>query len=66
MQDSKEISIPANTPWLTVQEAAAYIRRSDSLLYSLIKRGELPAYERAGKLVSKADLDQWIQKGKVF
>jgi excisionase family DNA binding protein len=63
---TRAAEIPANTPWLTVLEAAAYIRRSNKMVYEMIAAGEIPAYNRGGRLIKKEDLDAWILEARVF
>lgn len=47
---------PADTPYLTTEEAAAYIRRSVQYLYN--HRREIPRVRRG--IYRKADLDTWL------
>ena len=49
--------------WLTVREAAEYLRVSRSQMYKLVRLGEIPSYQptRDGKLLLKREeLDGWI------
>lgn len=51
------------TTWLTVADAAAYIRvKDDRIIRSAIKSGELPVC-RPGKsyLIDAADVDAWVK-----
>ena len=52
------------TPWLTIREGERYSHVGDGVLRAAIKRGEVPAYKRAGGkgvLVNMNDLDEWIR-----
>jgi hypothetical protein len=53
-----------NSPYLTTEEAAAYVRRSAVSLERDRVRGDGPVYSRLGKLVvyTKVDLDQWVRE----
>jgi excisionase family DNA binding protein len=55
---------PRNTPWLTVKEAAEYIRAKDgALIRAAIKLGYQPGY-RYGKSEIRlltCDLDEWLK-----
>jgi len=63
--NGETVTIPETTPWLRPKEAAAYIRRSRSLVYRMIREGELPSYSAGGKvLINKGDLDNWVRQGR--
>ena len=52
--------------WLTVREAARYLRKPDEYLYAHIYAGDLPAYrprdqERPRIIVSTDDLDGFVR-----
>ncbi len=49
--------------WLTVPEAADYLKCSVPTIYRRIKAGELPAY-KSGKMirVKREDLDQMFEE----
>ena len=51
----------------TVAEAATYLGRTPTSVRHLIRRGELPRVQRGDNrvLLDRADLDQWIELGKV-
>jgi excisionase family DNA binding protein len=50
------------TPWLTVAEAADYLRTSPAAIYKRIKRGQLQAERPEGSriLIRRSDLDQTL------
>lgn len=50
--------------WLTIKEAANYLKCSEATIYRRIKTGELPTY-KTGKLtrIKREDLDDLL-KGK--
>lgn len=48
--------------WLTVDEAAEYIRRHKSTMYNLVNARKLPSYKIGkGILLLKEDLDAYIE-----
>ena len=51
--------------WLTLTEAAEYLRMGKSTLYKLLREGKLPGY-KAGKVwrFSTSELDEWIKAGR--
>jgi hypothetical protein len=53
-----------SSPYLTTEEAAAYVRRSAVSLERDRVRGDGPTYSRLGKLVvyTREDLDQWVHE----
>jgi excisionase family DNA binding protein len=53
------------SPWLTVQEAAAYARRSEKTIYRWVESGALVAsYPDRWPLIKQSDLDKFIEHGK--
>lgn len=54
------------TKWLTVAEAAEYLKMGRSTIYKLLKEGKLPAHKagRAWRFDVK-ELDDWIKSGKL-
>jgi len=49
------------SPWLTVAEAAEYMRRSIKTVYKLVEEGRLPAYYPDRRpLIKQSDLDRLI------
>lgn len=52
-------------PWLTVPEAARYVRARDEAVRRAVASGELPAWRRPGgrspAIVSTEDLDEWVR-----
>lgn len=62
----EDVAIPANTPWLTLKQAAAYAQTSYPRLTEAVKKGEIPASRVPGSTlrgarVKKPDLDEWIE-----
>ena len=51
---------------LTVEEAAAYIGRTEAAVRQLIHKGELIVVRRGRRVhLDRADLDRWIEANKV-
>ena len=52
---------------LTSQEAARYMGISQSYLYKLTMRQEIPHYKPSGKMCyfNRAELEQWLQSNRV-
>ena len=54
------------SPWLTLEEAAAYAKLSTASITRARKSRALPGYKVQGKKLWRfhvADLDRWLQKG---
>jgi excisionase family DNA binding protein len=52
--------------FLTIEEAAGYMRTTVSALRNLVWRKRLPAYKPNRRLLfKKTDLDYWIEKGRL-
>lgn len=54
--------------YLTVQEAARKIHRRSSLVYMMLRTGELPFYQMPGArgiLVSENDLDEFMRRYRI-
>lgn len=47
--------------WMTTREASEYLQLSESRIYEMVRRGEIP-YGRVGKSnrFSRQALDQWL------
>jgi len=56
---SERLKPTLGSPWLTVKEAADYLRTSEGAIYKRIKRGRLPSYRPEGSpiLLHRDDLD---------
>ena len=54
------------TKWLTVIEAAQYLKMGRSTIYKLAQEGKLPAHKvgRQWRFDAK-ELDKWIRSGKL-
>lgn len=54
-------------PWMTVQEAAAHMRRTTNRIYKLVEQGSLPHYREGRRLLFKrSELDSFIRSGGAF
>jgi len=52
---------PEPSPWLSVREAAAYLRLSEGSVRQMIRRGTLASYKVEGRrLIRRADLDDVV------
>jgi excisionase family DNA binding protein len=53
---------------MTCEEAAKYLKVSQSHIYKLTSQDRIPHYKPAGKKIyfSKEDLDGWIKNGRVL
>jgi excisionase family DNA binding protein len=61
-----KISANINKKWLTLNEAAEYLRISDRNLRKLTKNNKIPFYKLEGKILFKIiELDKYIEKNKV-
>ena len=61
-----KIAANANKKWLTLNEAAEYLRISERNLRGLIKQNKVPFYKLEGKILFKtSELDNFIEKNKV-
>lgn len=54
------------TEWLTIQEAAKYLKMGKSTVYKLVAEGRLPAH-KAGRewRFDAAEIDEWLKSGKL-
>ncbi len=53
------------TPWLTPEEAAAYVRRGVSTIYAWIGERRISSYKPDGKtLLLKSDIDAFLKASK--
>lgn len=52
------------TTWLTLEEAAEYLKMGRSTLYRLAREGQMPAHKR-GRVwrFDAAELDAWMKQG---
>lgn len=51
--------------FMTIDEAAAFLRLKKSTIYSKISRMEIPCFKQSGRLYFKrSELEAWIEKGK--
>ena len=50
------------TPWLSIEKAAAYLDWPKQRLYKLTAQGAIPHYKHDGRLLFRRDeLDQWLR-----
>lgn len=57
---------PLDRPWLDIDQAAAYLRVKRRTIYKLCAELKLVYHESAGgRAFTKADLDEYIQSGRV-
>ncbi len=50
-----------NSPWMTVEEAAEYVRRGISTVYQWIGERQVPSYKPDGKtLLRREDIDKFL------
>jgi excisionase family DNA binding protein len=56
---NEKLTARTSSPWLTVKEAADYLRTSEQAIYKRIKRKQLPSYRPEGSqiLLRREDLD---------
>jgi excisionase family DNA binding protein len=53
------------TNWLTLEEAAKYLRMGKSTLYGISRKGEIPAHKVGREWRFDAEeLDRWIKSEK--
>jgi excisionase family DNA binding protein len=53
----------ANSPYMTAEEAATYLRFPKKRIYGLTSRGEIPHRKQDGRLVFRRDeLDRWMDE----
>lgn len=50
------------TPWMTAEEAADYLRCSKSKIYRLVSYDDIPYHKQSGQLLFHRDqLDKWME-----
>lgn len=55
----------AMTNWLTLEEAAKYLKMGKSTLYNLARKGNIPAHKMGREWrFDAAELDEWLKAGK--
>ena len=54
------------TNWLTLEEAAQYLKIGKSTLYNLARKGKVPAH-KMGRVwrFDAEELDEWLKAGKL-
>ncbi len=58
------VPIPTDTPWLTSEEAACYLRMSLGQLYNLVSQRRLTTHKATSRhRFQKKDLDEFMQAG---
>lgn len=65
--DILTVAVLSNKATLTFDEAAAFTGLTQSYLYKLTSRQEIPHYKPRGKLVyfDRSELESWLRQGKV-
>jgi excisionase family DNA binding protein len=59
-----EHEAPSASPWLTVGEAAEYLRCPKSRVYSLVSARRIPFVKDGSRtLFSRGELDAWLHNG---
>ncbi len=54
------------THWLTMKEAAEYLKMGRSTIYKLLREGKLPAHKVGREWrFDAAELDEWVKAGKL-
>ncbi len=54
-----------DTNWLTVEDAAQYLKLGRSTVYRLAQEGKLPAHKFGRQWrFDAAELDEWMKSGK--
>jgi len=54
------------TNWLTLEEAAKYLKTGKSTLYDLARKGNIPAHKMGREWqFDAAELDEWLKAGKL-
>lgn len=53
--------------FLTVKQAAVFLKRSRGNIYNLVSAGKLPHFKPGGKsvLFRRAELEQWVEASRV-
>jgi len=64
--NNEDTETNAMTNWLTLEEAAKYLKMGKSTLYDLARKGNIPAHKMGREWRFDADeLDRWIKTGRV-
>lgn len=54
------------TTWLTLEEAAQYLKMGKSTLYDLARKGNIPAHKMGREWrLDAAELNEWLKSGKL-
>jgi len=54
------------TNWLTLEEAAQYLKMGKSTLYDLARKGNIPAHKTGREWrFDAAELNEWLKSGKL-
>lgn len=52
--------------WLTLEEAAQYLKMGKSTLYDFARNGNIPAHKMGREWrFDAAELDHWLRSGKI-
>ena len=60
-------AVMTNKPVLNIGEAATYTGLTESYLYKLTSRQEIPHFKPRGKMIyfNRVELDDWLQQNRV-
>ena len=66
LQD-RQFLAQALSEWLTVPEAAAYLKVSDTALRTLVNRRRVPFHKPSGRMIrfKRSELDKWLGSHRV-
>ena len=66
MINNEDTEKNAMTNWLTLEEAAKYLKMGKSTLYDLARKGDIPAHKMGREWrFDAAELDEWLKAGKL-
>lgn len=65
--DMLAATIMTNKPVLSVAEAATYTGLTESYLYKLTSKQDIPHFKPRGKMIyfNREELDEWLQQNRV-
>ena len=66
MINNEGVETTAMTNWLTLEEAAQYLKMGKSTLYDLARKRNVPAHKMGREWRFDAEeLDEWLKAGKL-
>ena len=61
--ERQAVEHPSASPWMGVEQAAAYLDWPKQRLYKLSASGEIPHYKQDGRVLFRSDeLDRWLSQ----